>query len=77
MISVLAAVCEAAGSLVGAVEGAAAELDALDPQTRLSGKLEQQLLAMSARQTDRRLQSRKREQKRKIHGSSKPGRERC
>ena len=33
MISVLAAVCEAAGSLVGAVEGAAAELDALDPQT--------------------------------------------
>jgi hypothetical protein len=33
---------------------------------RLSGKLEEQLLAMSARQMDRRLQSRKREQKRKI-----------
>ena len=40
---------------------------------RLSGKLEEQLLAMSARQMDRRLQSRKREQKRKIYGRTKPG----
>ena len=40
---------------------------------RLSAKLEQQLLAMSARQMDRRLQSRKRQQKRKIYGRTKPG----
>ena len=40
---------------------------------RLSAKLEQQLLAMSARQMDRRLASRKRQQKRKIYGRTKPG----
>ena len=40
---------------------------------RISPKLEQQLLAMSARQMDRRLQSRKREQQRKIYGRTKPG----
>ena len=40
---------------------------------RLSRKLEQQLLAMSARQMDRRLQSRKRQQKRKIYWRTKPG----
>jgi len=40
---------------------------------RLSAKLEQQLLAMSARQMDRRLQSRKRQQKRKIYGRTQPG----
>lgn len=40
---------------------------------RISPELEQQLLAMSARQMDRRLQSRKREQKRKIYGRTKPG----
>src|SRR5215831_4303472 len=40
---------------------------------RLSGQLEQQLLAMSARPMDRRLQSRKRQQKRKIYGRTKPG----
>jgi len=40
---------------------------------RLGAKLEQQLPAMSAQQMDRRLQSRKREQKRKIYGRTKPG----
>lgn len=40
---------------------------------RISPKLEQQLLAMSARQMDRRLQSRKTEQKRKMYGRTKPG----
>ena len=75
VVSILAAVWEAAGypwSL---------RLKALLPswmpwirkRYRLSGKLEEQLLAMSARQMDRRLQSRKREQKRKIYGRTKPG----
>jgi hypothetical protein len=61
-------------SLIGAAEGAAAELDALDWQT-LPAKCEggAATLAMSARQMDRRLQSRKREQKRKIYGRTKPG----
>ena len=40
---------------------------------RLSAKLEQQLQVMSARQMDRRLESRKRQQKRKIYGRTKPG----
>jgi len=40
---------------------------------RMSPEIEKQLLAMSARQMDRRLQSRKREQKRKIYGRTKPG----
>jgi transposase InsO family protein len=40
---------------------------------RLSPEVEKQLLAMSARQMDRRLQGRKREQKRKIYGRTKPG----
>ena len=40
---------------------------------RMSPEIEKQLLAMSARQMDRRLQSRKREQQRKIYGRTKPG----
>ena len=40
---------------------------------RLSAESEKQLLAMSSRQMDRRLQGRKREQKRKIYGRTKPG----
>jgi transposase InsO family protein len=40
---------------------------------RLVAELEKQLLAMSARQMDRRLQSKKREQKRRIYGRTKPG----
>ena len=40
---------------------------------RMSGKVEEQLLEMSARQMDRRLQNRKRAQKRKIYGRTKPG----
>ena len=40
---------------------------------RLGAEVEKQLLAMSARQMDRRLQGRKREQKRKIYGRTKPG----
>ena len=40
---------------------------------RLTAELEEQLLAMSARQMDRRLGARKREQKRKIYGRTKPG----
>jgi transposase InsO family protein len=75
VISVLAAVWEAAGYPWSV------RLKALLPswmpwirkRYRLSGKLEQQLLAMSARQMDRRLQSRKRQQKRKIYGRTKPG----
>ena len=61
-------------SLVGAAEGAAAELDALGPQT-LPAECEvgAALLAMSARQMDRRLQSRKRQRKRKVYGRTKPG----
>jgi transposase InsO family protein len=40
---------------------------------RPSAEVEKQLLAMSARQMDRRLQARKREQKRKTYGRTKPG----
>ena len=75
VISVLAAVWEAAGYPWSV------RLKALLPswlpwirkRYRLSGKLEQELLAMSARQMDRRLQSRKRQPKRKIYGRTKPG----
>ncbi len=75
VISILSAVWEAAGYPWSV------RLKALLPswipwirkRFRLSGKLEEQLLAMSARQMDRRLQSRKREQKRKIYGRTKPG----
>lgn len=75
VISILTAVWEAAGYPWSV------RLKALLPswmpwirkRYRLSGKLEEQLLAMSARQMDRRLQSRKREQKRKIYGRTKPG----
>jgi transposase InsO family protein len=75
VISVLAAVWEAAGYPWSV------RLKALLPswmpwirkRYRLSGKVEQQLLAMSARQMGRRLQSRKRQQKRKIYGRTKPG----
>jgi len=75
VISVLAAVWEAAGYPWSV------RLKALLPswmpwirkRYRLSAKLEQQLLAMSARQMDRRLQSRKRQLKRKIYGRTKPG----
>lgn len=75
VISILAGVWEAAGYPWSV------RLKALLPswmpwirkRYRLSAKLEQQLLAMSARQMDRRLQSRKRQQKRKIYGRTKPG----
>src|SRR5499425_854047 len=75
VISVLAAVWEAAGYPWSV------RLKALLPSWmpwmrkhyRLNAKLEQQLQAMSARQMDRRLQSRKRQQKRKIYGRTKPG----
>ena len=75
MISLLAAVWEAAGYPWSV------RLKALLPswmpwirkRYRLSAQLEQQLLAMSARPMDRRLQSRKRQQKRKIYGRTKPG----
>jgi len=40
---------------------------------RMRAETEQQLLAMSARQMDRRLQTRKREQKRKMYGRTQPG----
>jgi hypothetical protein len=39
----------------------------------MSEETEQQLLAMSARQMDRRLANRKRERRRRIYGSTKPG----
>ena len=40
---------------------------------QLSPKLEEQLLRMSARQMDRRLQARKRRLKRRLYGRTKPG----
>lgn len=40
---------------------------------RFNAEIEKQLLSMSARQMDRRLATRKREQKRKIYGQTKPG----
>lgn len=40
---------------------------------RIEPAQEKQLLAMSARQMDRRLQGRKREQRRKVYGHTKPG----
>lgn len=75
VISVLAAVWEAAGYPWSV------RLKALLPswmpwirkRYRLKAKQEQQLLAMSARQMDRRLKSRKRQLKRKMYGRTKPG----
>ena len=75
VISILAAIWEAAGYPWSV------RLKALLPnwmpwirkRYRLSQQVEKELLAMSARQMDRRLQSRKREQKRKIYGRTKPG----
>src|SRR6516225_6504610 len=75
VISILTAVWEAAGYPWSV------RLKALLPnwmpwirkRYRLNPQLEKELLAMSARQMDRRLQSRKREQKRKIYGRTKPG----
>ena len=75
MISILASVWEAAGYPW------AVRLKALLPswmpwirkRYRLQAAIEQQLLAMSARQMDRRLAGREREQKRKIYGRTKPG----
>lgn len=75
VISILAVVWEAAGYPWSV------RLKALLPswmpwirkRHRLSPQLEKELLGMSARQMDRRLQSRKREQKRKIYGRTKPG----
>jgi transposase InsO family protein len=75
LISILAAIWEAAGYPWSV------RLKALLPNWMpwirkrygLSKQLEKELLAMSARQMDRRLQSRKREQKRKIYGRTRPG----
>ena len=75
VISILAGVWEAAGYPWSV------RLKALLPswmpwirkRYRLSAKLEKQLLAMSARQMDRRLEKRKRAQKRRIYGRTKPG----
>ena len=75
VISILTAVWEAAGYPWSV------RLKALLPnwmpwirkRYRMSGKVEEQLLEMSARQMDRRLQNRKRAQKRKIYGRTKPG----
>src|SRR5215469_5756386 len=75
VISVLAAVWEAAGYpwSVRLKALLTSWMPWIRKRYRLSGKLEQELLAMSARQMDRRLQSRKRQQKRKIYGRTKPG----
>ena len=75
VVSVLAAVWEAAGYPWSV------RLKALLPNWMpwirkrycLSPHLEQRLLAISARQIDRRLKSKKREQKRRIYGPTKPG----
>lgn len=74
-ISLLAAVWEAAGYPWSV------RLKALLPswmpwirkRYRMEPAIEQQLLAMSARQMDRRLAGRKREQRRKLYGRTKPG----
>ena len=74
VISILAEVWEAAGYPWSV------RLKALLPswmpwirkRYQFSAKLEKQLLAMSARQMDRRLEKRKREQKRRIYGRTKP-----
>jgi transposase InsO family protein len=75
LVSILAAVWEAAGYPWSV------RLKALLPswmawirkRYRLQQKTEKQLLAISARQIDRRLAGRKREQKRRIYGRTKPG----
>jgi hypothetical protein len=75
VMSILTAVWEAAG------HPWSVRLKALLPnwmpwirkRYRLSAEMEKQLLAMSARQMDRRLQPRKRQQKRKTYGRTKPG----
>src|SRR5215472_15749386 len=75
VISILTAVWEAAGYPWSV------RLKALLPswmpwirkRYRFSGDVEKQLLAMSARQMDRRLQPSKRQQKRKTYGRTKPG----
>jgi hypothetical protein len=75
VVSVLGAVWEAAGYPWSV------RLKALLPSWmpwigkhyRLNQETEKQLLGISARQMDRRLQARKREQKRRIYGRTKPG----
>lgn len=76
VISILAGVWEAAGYPWSV------RLKALLPswmpwirkRYRVEPAIEQQLLAMSARQMDRRLGAKKRQQKRKVYGGTKPGR---
>ena len=74
-VSILAQVWEAAGypwsvRLKALVKG---WMPWIRRRYRLQPEVEQQLLAMSARQMDRRLAGRKREQKRKMYGRTKPG----
>jgi transposase InsO family protein len=75
-VSILEAVWEAAGNPWSV------RLKALLPswlpwirkRYRVSAEIEKQLLGISARQMDRRLEAKKREQKRRIYGHTKPGR---
>jgi hypothetical protein len=54
-------------SPIGAVEIAAADLDALDPQAlQVKPEIEKQLLSISPRQMDRRLAIKKNQQRRRI-----------
>ena len=75
VVSVLAAVWEAAGYPWSVrLKALAAELDAVDPPAvQLSAETERQLLAISARQIDRRLQAKKSQCKRRLYGRTKPG----
>jgi hypothetical protein len=75
VLSILAAIWEAAGYPWSV------RLKALLPRWmpwirkryRISGQMEKQLLGISARQIDRRLQAKKGEHKRRIYGRTKPG----
>ena len=75
MLSILAAIWEATGYPWSV------RLKALLPSWmpwickgyRMSPQMEEQLLGISARQIDRRLQAKKSERKRRIYGRTKPG----
>ena len=75
MIRVLAQVWEASGYLCSQRLQAALPqgLPWMRPRLSLTTELERQLLAMSPRQMDRRLQPRKRTLKRRLYGTTRPG----
>jgi hypothetical protein len=59
---------------IGAAESAAADLDAwIRKRFKLSPEIEKQLLSISPRRMDRRLAVKKKQQRRRIYGRTKPG----